>query len=255
MNNNARWHARDPRTLFDRGTRHFEKRWQDPKRIAPSQHNLCSDGKNNPKPSLHIAAKDMKDSSGSSSRLTSSYRYQYKPAFRALAQDRTSFRAWNATYQPKVLLGSDIHSPAAAAAVASCQKATKGADRSHSLDIKLSAQNERMVRGDGVIQVLPGVALRLCGASETWMAIQNGWYTQCTCPCCSLAMLCVDSADFVICPDCRVVSPVQGCDMETSKQVESCGIVGLGLRHDMLPNDHFRHDHARSPAIHHERRN
>jgi hypothetical protein len=199
---------------------------------------------NTPKPSLYNAAAAANDRMESSDRdrlTTGTFRYQYKPAFRAaLYEDRTSFRAWNSNYQPKKVLGSDIKTPV----VASFQ-ATKDAVRSQSLDsIQSTRKTDKstLVRGDRMIPVLPGVELPLCGATETWQAMESGWYTQCTCPCCNLAMLCVDTAEFVVCPECRVVSPVQGCcDVveTTSKRVESSRIVGLGLRHDMLPHNHF----------------
>ena len=80
------------------------------------------------------------------------------------------------------------------------------------------------------IEVGPGEFLRLRGAAETWQAIECGFHTPCECLCCGLAMVCIHDADFVLCPTCRVVSPVQGFCAGTA------GGVGLGFKVGDMPH-------------------
>lgn len=75
------------------------------------------------------------------------------------------------------------------------------------------------------IEVLPGEFLRLRGADETWRAVQTDFYMPCECVCCRQTLFCIQDAVFVLCPDCRVVSPMEGILCE-----ESDGGVGLGFK-------------------------
>jgi hypothetical protein len=71
------------------------------------------------------------------------------------------------------------------------------------------------------IEISPGVHVRLRGASETWKAIENDYFMPAECVCCESTIFCIQNADFVLCPDCRVVSRMEG--------VSSCGMGGVGL--------------------------
>jgi hypothetical protein len=78
------------------------------------------------------------------------------------------------------------------------------------------------------IEISPGVHVRLRGASETWKAIENDFYMPAECICCESTIFCIQNADFVLCPDCRVVSRMEG---------SSHGIlrgVGLGFKYEDL---------------------
>jgi hypothetical protein len=70
------------------------------------------------------------------------------------------------------------------------------------------------------IEISPGVHVRLRGASETWKAIENDFYMPAECICCESTIFCIQNADFVLCPDCRVVSRMEG--------VTSRGMGGVG---------------------------
>jgi hypothetical protein len=74
------------------------------------------------------------------------------------------------------------------------------------------------------IQVSPGEFMRLRGADETWRAIMDDFYMPCTCVCCNLTLFCIQDANFVLCPECRVVSP-----MDDMVYDEYDGGVGLGF--------------------------
>jgi hypothetical protein len=60
------------------------------------------------------------------------------------------------------------------------------------------------------IEISPGVHVRLRGAAETWKAIENDYYMPTECICCESTIFCIQNADFVLCPDCRVVSRMEG---------------------------------------------
>ena len=61
-----------------------------------------------------------------------------------------------------------------------------------------------------MIPIAPGVNARLRGADETWQCIERDFYLPVVCFACTLEMCCIQDADYVICPMCRVVSPLDG---------------------------------------------
>lgn len=77
--------------------------------------------------------------------------------------------------------------------------------------------------GMKTIEVSPGEHLRLRGAHETWQAVQVDFYMPCECMCCPLTLFCIQDADFVLCPACKVVSPMAGASAGND------GGVGLGF--------------------------
>ena len=79
------------------------------------------------------------------------------------------------------------------------------------------------------IEVSPGHFFRLRGADETRRAIECDFYMPCECMSCRLTMFCIQDARLVLCPDCRVVSPMEGTVFEGSD-----GGVGLGFKMEAL---------------------
>jgi hypothetical protein len=73
------------------------------------------------------------------------------------------------------------------------------------------------------IEVSPGEHLRLRGAEETWRAVQVDFYMPSECMCCTLTVFCIQDASFILCPACRVVSPMVGASAGCQ------GGVGLGF--------------------------
>lgn len=61
------------------------------------------------------------------------------------------------------------------------------------------------------IEIAPGLSVRLRGAQETWAAVESDFYMPTTCICCSTDIFCIMDANYVICPVCKVVSPMEGC--------------------------------------------
>lgn len=86
------------------------------------------------------------------------------------------------------------------------------------------------VAGVKMVEVSPGVHLRLRGADETWRAIQVDFYMPCECVCCTSTIFAIQDADFVLCPVCRVVSPMDGKVFDGA----SDGGVGLGFQMEEL---------------------
>jgi len=84
------------------------------------------------------------------------------------------------------------------------------------------------------VEVAPGVHVRLRGADETWRSIESDFYMPTQCLPCGLTVFCIQDADFVICPDCRVVSPMMmvmegGEECSNYCEGKSDGGVGLGF--------------------------
>jgi hypothetical protein len=76
------------------------------------------------------------------------------------------------------------------------------------------------------LEIAPGVFAPLRGSQETLDAMREGNCVKVQCFCCAAKLLCISDAEYVVCPDCRVVSPV---DLPGKRDV---GGVGLGLRAD-----------------------
>jgi hypothetical protein len=80
-----------------------------------------------------------------------------------------------------------------------------------------------------VIEVAPGIQLRLRGSQETWEAIARDFYVPSLCWGCSETIFVIQDAAYVLCPACRTVSPMEG----TFESPETAG-VGLGFTFDEL---------------------
>jgi hypothetical protein len=70
------------------------------------------------------------------------------------------------------------------------------------------------------IEISPGVHVRLRGAKETWDCIGRDFFMPCFCFGCSHELCCIQDADYVLCPKCRVVSP-----MDTTSYGSECANV------------------------------
>jgi hypothetical protein len=106
---------------------------------------------------------------------------------------------------------------AAAAPISTTMPTTKMAPYNSSLSTTMT------------IEVAPGLSVRLRGADETWRAIQTDQYQPCTCLECNANMFCIQDAWLVLCPTCRVASPVN-----VSVNTNRDGGVALGFTMDVL---------------------
>jgi hypothetical protein len=89
-------------------------------------------------------------------------------------------------------------------------------------------QHQQPSQQESMIEISPGVHVRLRGADETWKAIEQDYYMPTECLCCQSTIFCIQNADFVLCPDCRVVSRME----DSSSQ--GMGGVGLGFKYEDL---------------------
>jgi hypothetical protein len=85
------------------------------------------------------------------------------------------------------------------------------------------------------VEVAPGVFLPLHGSQETLSAMQEGQLVSRACFVCTLTIMCVPQASYVLCPDCRVVSPVERSAVPTTMKCGATlsgevGGVGLGMK-------------------------
>jgi hypothetical protein len=78
------------------------------------------------------------------------------------------------------------------------------------------------------IEISPGVEVRLRGADEAWRAIEYDYYLPAECICCESTIFCIQDADYILCPDCRVVSRLEGSSSR------GMGGVGLGFKYEDL---------------------
>jgi hypothetical protein len=95
------------------------------------------------------------------------------------------------------------------------------------------------------IEISPGVHVRLRGADETWKAIENDNYMPAECICCESTIFCIQNADYILCPDCRVVSRMEGLSSH------GVGGVGLGFKYEDLARwqDTIRDQLCRRPHV------
>jgi hypothetical protein len=80
------------------------------------------------------------------------------------------------------------------------------------------------------VEIVPGVFALLRGSEETWRAIQRGNFETVVCVCCYNRLHCIADAEYVLCPECRVVSPVgDPYRDELTASGQHISGVGLGL--------------------------
>ena len=94
-----------------------------------------------------------------------------------------------------------------------------------------SVRNEepkpKPIKSDMRMEISPGHFVPIHGADETEEAIARDHVLSTVCSCCSRQLFCIANAEFVICPTCREISPV---DFNT---LGNFGI-GLGLTPETL---------------------
>jgi hypothetical protein len=91
------------------------------------------------------------------------------------------------------------------------------------------------------IEISPGIKAHLRGSHETRLAILRDFYDPIDCACCGASMFVIRDAGYVICPFCKVISPVhmkdgsqvneedQVCSEEARSWNRLEGGVGLGF--------------------------
>lgn len=60
-----------------------------------------------------------------------------------------------------------------------------------------------------MITIAPGITARLRGAEESRACLDNDFFLVTTCHSCQMDLCCIADAQFVLCPACSVVSPIE----------------------------------------------
>lgn len=94
----------------------------------------------------------------------------------------------------------------------------------------LSKFEKNLLEANEVVEMSPGVNVKLRGAQETWSCLQRDFYLPVTCKVCFAELTCIRDLDHVLCPSCSLVSPVEG----GPKGIKRGGGVGLGFTFDDL---------------------
>jgi hypothetical protein len=87
------------------------------------------------------------------------------------------------------------------------------------------------------IEIAPGVLAPLRGAEETLAAVEEGNVEQCECIICTMQLICIADAEYVLCPECKVVIPLP------VSRPDARG-VGLGMSLDEYNNPRSGNRHA-----------
>jgi hypothetical protein len=84
------------------------------------------------------------------------------------------------------------------------------------------------------IEVSPGYYISIRGAAETERAIQQGQVRPTICSCCTSQLYCIMVAEYVCCPTCREISPV---NFKHNNSLGQVGGMGLGLTPENLQQE------------------
>jgi hypothetical protein len=101
--------------------------------------------------------------------------------------------------------------------------------------VRKDMENEKsqsLLPARSMILVSPGHEARLRGAAETFQAIQQDFYLACVCFDCQAPLFCIFDAWLVLCPHCRVLSPIYHSNGDVAMNQE--GGVGLGFTMETL---------------------
>ena len=89
------------------------------------------------------------------------------------------------------------------------------------------------------IEIAPGIIERLRGSKETIECVERDFYLPCSCYSCEANLCCIMDAKYVLCPQCRVVSPLDACPEGFD------GGVGLGFTFETLQQMQYEIVHRR----------
>jgi hypothetical protein len=89
-----------------------------------------------------------------------------------------------------------------------CNREGEVSERSRSSSFNSNNRRARPSPQPVKVEVAPGEYMTLRGSDETLRAIEMGYARIVTCFACSASLACVPDCNLVICPDCRVISPV-----------------------------------------------
>ena len=94
------------------------------------------------------------------------------------------------------------------------------------------ATNGKAAATNVMIDIAPGVQAPLRGAQETRKAVSKDFYSNVSCFGCSLELCCIADVSYVVCPECKVISPIEELMFE-GKEVNRHGL-GMGFTYESL---------------------
>ena len=98
-----------------------------------------------------------------------------------------------------------------------------------------SVHSSRTDSSKTVMEIAPNLFVPYKGSQETWEALQTGDFTVTTCFACTLPLVVMDTAEYLVCPDCHTVSPLSYSSSTSSGSSIAtparCG-VGLGIKRE-----------------------
>lgn len=83
-----------------------------------------------------------------------------------------------------------------------------------------------------MVDIAPGVQAPLRGTQETYKAVAKDFYGNISCFGCNLELCCIADVSYVVCPECKVISPLEGTKFE-GKDIQRHGL-GLGFNYESL---------------------
>lgn len=83
-----------------------------------------------------------------------------------------------------------------------------------------------------MVHIAPGIEEPLRGTKETYQAVAKDFHANVTCLGCSTELCCIADVLYIVCPGCKVISPLEGCLFE-GKEIRRRGL-GLGFTYESL---------------------
>jgi len=84
------------------------------------------------------------------------------------------------------------------------------------------------------IEITPGQYAQLLKGRQTWNAMHNGTAVSGPCSICNAVLQCCPEAEYVLCPDCDVVSPLRSGSSSRRRNMDTVGPVGLGYKRKQI---------------------
>ena len=94
------------------------------------------------------------------------------------------------------------------------------------------------------LEVCPGISMPLRGAAETFEAVQNDFYIPQNCSCCQSTIFCIQDAEYVLCPVCKSVSPIDEDQLDYDRSSHGTKKGGIGLGFDIETLQQFQKQKA-----------
>jgi len=112
----------------------------------------------------------------------------------------------------------------------------------NSQPLQVAVRSTPRNRQEVQIEIAPGEFSHLRGSQETIVGHRRGFSVETTCYVCDIQLVCIADASYVLCPVCRVVSPVLSpAPTKPSDLGGFRGGVGLGMTMEEA-NSHLQHN-------------